>query len=85
VSTRRVHGGAAQRRGLDGDVNLREDYLRAVSHVGVGRNQAVALVEASSGQPFAACRAVHLLPILGELLELAQRTTHANGGPACRV
>jgi hypothetical protein len=85
VSTLRVHAGVAQRRCLDGDVNFREDFLRAVSHVGLGRNQAVALVEASSGQPFAACRAAHLLPILGELLELAQRATHVTGGHVCRV
>jgi hypothetical protein len=85
VSTRRVHGGAAQRRGLDADVNFRNDFLRAVSLVGLGRDQAVALVEASSGRPFAACGATHLLPVLGELLALAQRMTHVNGEPASRV
>ena len=47
-------------------------FSGAVSHVGLGRDEAVALVEASSGRPFAACVATDLLPILGELLALAR-------------
>jgi hypothetical protein len=85
VSILRLHVGAAERRGLDADAAFREDFLRAVSHVGLGRDQAVALVEASSGRPFAACGPSDLLPILTDLLTLAQRTTHVHRGPACNV
>jgi hypothetical protein len=83
VSTLRLH--VEERRGLDPAATFRDDFLRVVSRLGLGRDHAVALVEASTGQPFASCRAPDLLPILGELRALAHRTTHVNGGPACHV
>jgi hypothetical protein len=83
VSTLRLKVRAAERFGPDADATFREDFLRAVSHLGIGRDQAAALVEASIGRPFAACGAADLLPLLGELLALAQRTTNVHRGPAC--
>ena len=85
MSTRSVRGVAAPLRDADADATFREDFLLVVSRVGLGRHQAAALVEASIGRPFGACGAGHLLPILDELLALAQRTTRVNGGPACGV
>ncbi len=84
MSKLRLKVRAAERFGPDADATFREDFLRAVSHLGIGRDQTVALVEASCGQAFAACGATDLLPVLGELLTLAQRTT-VNRGPACHV
>jgi hypothetical protein len=76
---------AAQKVPPDAHAPFREDFLRAVSQVGLGRDQAVALVEASSGRPFAACGPSDLLPILIDLLRFAQRTTraHVHRGPPC--
>jgi hypothetical protein len=85
VSTLRLHVGAAERPGPDTNATFREDFISAVSHVGLGRDHAVALVEAASGRPFAACGATDLLPVLGELLAVAQHTAHANRGTACTV
>jgi hypothetical protein len=52
---------------------LREDFLRAVWHLRIGRHQAQALVEACSGRPFGVCGPAELLPILDELLAVARR------------
>jgi hypothetical protein len=55
-----------------------------VSQTGLGRDEAVALVEASSGRPFAACTAADLLPVLGELLVLARCVSSTpDARPAC--
>jgi hypothetical protein len=85
VSTRRLKVRTKDRLGPDAAATFREDFLSAVSHVGLGRDQAVAVVEATSGRPFAACGATDLLPVLGTLLALAQRTTHVKRGPTCLV
>jgi hypothetical protein len=84
VSTLRLHVGAAERRRLDADADFRDDFLRAASRVGLGRDQAVALVEVSSGRPFATCGATDLLPALDELLALVRSaSTTMNSGAAC--
>ncbi len=70
----------------DADDTFRKDFLIAVSHIGLGRDEVVALVEASSGRPFAACTATDLLPVLCELLALARCIhTTVNARPACDV
>jgi hypothetical protein len=76
----------AEELGSDTDATFRKDFLNAISHIGLGRDEVVALVEASSGRPFAAFTATDLLPVLGELLALA-RCIHAadDARPACDV
>ena len=70
----------------DADTTFRKDFLNTVSRIGVGQDQVVALVEASSGRPFAACTATDLLPVLSELLALAQYVHTADDArPACDV
>jgi hypothetical protein len=54
-----------------------------VASIGLSPDAAALLVEASSGHPFAACAPADLLPILDDLLALAQRTTRTGPGPAC--
>ena len=61
---------------------FREDFLQVVARIGLSRDQATQLVEASSGQPFASCVQADLLPILEDLLALAQRTARTGPGPA---
>jgi len=61
---------------------FREDFLQVVARIGLSRDQATELVEASSGQPFAACVPTDLLPILDDLLALARRATRTVPGPA---
>ena len=70
----------------DADATFRQDFLNAVSHIGLGRDEVVALIEASSGRPFAACMATDLVPVLGELLLLARCVHTADDArPACDV
>ena len=57
----------------DVDAQFREDFLRAVLHLRLGRDDAEALVQACSGRPFGVCGPAELLPILDDLLALAQR------------
>jgi hypothetical protein len=66
------------------DAAFREDFLRAVSHIGLSRDTAAALVETCSGRPFSVCGATDLLLVVQELLPLVRRATaHVSGGPAC--
>lgn len=83
VPTTRLNCREARRLVPDVDATFREEFLRAVSHIGLCRNDAIALVEAFSGHPFDACTPAELLPVLGDLLALAQRTTHSGPGPKC--
>jgi hypothetical protein len=66
----------------DAGTALREDFLQLVARIGLSPHEAAQLVEASSGQPFAACAPADLLPILDDLLALAHRTTGTGPGPA---
>jgi len=61
---------------------FREDFLQVVARVGLSPDEAAQLFESSSGQPFAACAPADLLPILDDLLALAQRATRTVPGPA---
>jgi hypothetical protein len=77
---------AAEKVDPDGDATFRQDFLNVVSHIGLSRDQVVALVDASSGRPFAACGATDLLPVLGKLLALVQSvSTAGTARPACDV
>jgi hypothetical protein len=67
----------------DADTAFREDFLLLVARIGLSRDEAAMLVEASSGQPFDACRPPELLPILDVLLALAERTAHTSSEPPC--
>ncbi len=70
--------------GSDADATFRTNFFIAVSHVGLSRDELVALVEASSGRLFADCMATDLLPVLAELLALARCVHHSvNARPAC--
>lgn len=82
----RLDVGAEERPGPDANATFRKDFLRAISHVGLGQDQAVALVEAPTGRPYAACGAADFLPILDDLLVLVRRTsTTVNAESACNV
>ena len=77
---------AADEADSDANATFRQDVLIAVSHIGLGRDEVLALVEATSGRPFAACTATDLLPVLGELLALARcADTTVDARPACDV
>jgi hypothetical protein len=77
---------AAEEVDPDTDATFRMDFLNAVSHIGLSRDELVALVEASSGRPFATRVATDLLPVLSKLLALAQCVhTADNARPACGV
>ena len=66
----------------DAGTAFREDFLQVVARIGLSPDEAAQLVEASSGQSFAACLPADLLPILDDLLALAHRTTETGPGPA---
>jgi len=66
----------------DVGTTFREDFLQVVARIGLSPDETAQLVEASSGQPFAACAPADLLPILDDLLALAQRATRTVPGPA---
>jgi hypothetical protein len=66
----------------DVGTTFREDFLQLVARIGLGPDVAAQLVESSSGQPFAACAPADLLPVLNDLLTLAQGTTSTGSGPA---
>ena len=68
---------------LDANTAFRAEVLELVGRIGLAPGEAVALVEASSGHPFDACTPAELVPLLSDLLTLAQRTTGSAGGPAC--
>jgi len=74
VRTTRAKSPHAARPAItDVDAQFREDFLRAVLHLRLGRDDADALVQACSGRPLGACGPAELLPILDDLLALAQR------------
>ena len=66
----------------DVGTTFREDFLQLVARIGLSPDEAAQLFESSSGQPFAACAPADLLPILDDLLALAQHTTRTGPGPA---
>jgi len=66
----------------DAGTAFREDFLQLVARIGLSPDEAAQLFESSSGQPFAACAPADLLPILDDLLALAQRATRTVPGPA---
>ena len=68
---------------LDATTAFRADVLELVGSIGLAPDQAVMLVEASSGHPFDACTPAELVPLLSDLLTLAQRTTGSAGEPTC--
>jgi hypothetical protein len=63
-----------ERSSADADARFRADFLRAVWRIGLEYASAVAVVEACTGRPFAACGACELLPVLGNLLALLRST-----------
>jgi hypothetical protein len=84
MSWHSVEAQATQRPDSDDQATFRDDFLNAVFHLHLGKDQTVALVEASSGKPFAACTAGDLLPVLESLLALVQRTNPCmHGSGAC--
>jgi hypothetical protein len=66
----------------DVGTTFREDFLQLVARIGLSPDEAAQLFESSSGQPFAACAPADLLPILDDLLALAQHATRTVPGPA---
>jgi hypothetical protein len=68
---------------VDPNTAYRDDFLRLVTSIGLSREAAVLLVEASSSRPFDACTSAELLPVLDDLLALARRTIHTGPRPAC--
>ena len=82
VSSVRPDGGRAAVV-LDANTAFRADVLELVGRIGLAPGEAVALVEASSGHPFDTCTPAELVPVLSNLLALAQRTTRTTGGRAC--
>jgi hypothetical protein len=48
----------------------REEFLNLLAHLGLEPGQAMALVEACTGQPFESCSPMQLVPVLHRLLEL---------------
>ena len=83
MSTAREQSRGEYRTAPDTDAAVREDFLRAVSHLGLGPERAAALVEGWSGRPFATCRPPQLLSLLDELLALARRAMDTPARPAC--
>ena len=83
MSTTRAKSRALDRTGPDTDAAVREDFLRVVSHVGLGPERAAALVEGWSGRPFGTCGPPELLPLLDEILALVRGTMDAPAGPPC--
>jgi hypothetical protein len=67
----------------DAEATFREEFLSLVAQVGLGRDRAVALVEAVRGRPFTACGAQDLVSVLDELLALARRIALVHRVPAC--
>jgi len=67
----------------DAHTAFRAEVLELIGRICLAPDEAVALVEASSGHPFDACTPAELVPLLSDLLTLAQRTTGSAGGPAC--
>ena len=70
---------------LDANTAFRADVLDLIGRIGLAPDEAVTLVEASSGHPFDACTPAELVPLLRDLLTLAQRTARSSGGSACDV
>ena len=62
---------------------FRAEVLALIGSIGLAPDVAVMLVEASSGHPFENCTPAELVPLLSNLLALAQRTTPTTGGLAC--
>ncbi len=50
----------------------REEFLKLLARLKLEPTQAIALVEAVTGQPFETCSPTQLVPLLQELLELLQ-------------
>ena len=73
---------ARQASATEAGCAFREDFLQVVARIGLSPDEAAQLVEAASGQSFAACVPADLRPILDDLLALAQRTTRTCPGPA---
>jgi len=67
----------------DAHTAFRADFLELIGSIGLAPDEAVTLLEASSGHPFDTCTPVELVPLLSNLLALAQRTTRTTGGLAC--
>jgi hypothetical protein len=59
----------------DAGTAFREEFLQLVARIGLSPDEAAQLFESSSGQAFAVCAPADLLPVLNDLLALAQRTT----------
>ncbi len=83
MSTTREQSPAQCRAAPVTDAAVREDFLRAVSHVGIGPERAAALVERWSGRPFGTCGRSELLPLLDELLSQVRGAMDTPGRPAC--
>ena len=64
---------------------FRAEVLELIGSIGLAPDEAVTLVEASGGHPLEACTPAELVPLLRDLLTLAQRTTRSSGGSACDV
>lgn len=72
MPTPRLKARAATRQTLEADAAFREDFVTAVSHIGLCRDEAAALVESACGQSFEACRPAELVPVLATLLALVR-------------
>ena len=85
MSSVRPDGGPAAAIIPDAHTAFRADFLELISRIGLAPDEAVRLVETSSGHPFDTCTPVELVPLLSNLLALAQRTTRTTGGLACEA
>ena len=82
VSSVRPDGGPAAVR-PNAESVFRAEVLALIGRIGLAPDVAVMLVEAFSGHPFETCTPAELVPLLSDLLALAQRTTRTTGGLPC--
>ena len=66
----------------EADAAFRDDFLRTVANTGFDCHAAMRLVEISTGHPFEACTPAELVPVLGELLAVAERAKCVETGSA---
>ena len=83
ASTLRPDRGPAATTIPDAHAAFRADFLKLIDRIGLAPDEGVMLVEASSGHPFETCTPAELVPLLSNLLALAQRTPPTTGGLAC--
>jgi hypothetical protein len=72
ISEIAAHSSRTWTRNTDPDAVYREDVLSLLACLKLEPAEAIAFIEAGTGRPFEACRPMHLVPLLQELLELVR-------------